>query len=243
MVRPFFVALVSLFAVAACSRTATPEGSLASDGGRNGEASHAVTKGGTCGPSSVVTTTACAPRTLPPSNATSDYGCKSDAECKQGRDGRCVKNDRGIYGATVAPSPLLAAPPPPPPKTVCVYDECVSNADCGSKARCACGEGTVRHRCIPLDACLTDAECGKDSLCACGSGAGANTCIFANCRSDKDCDGRTCGASASGTYCHTGDDECTTDKDCKKGNEYSICDYERSRGAWKCRVVPPIPPG
>lgn len=239
-ISPLFAALSVLALVAACGGS-EPRPATAVDT----STSKGATTAGTCPGSSMVTTTSCAPRTLPPSNATSDYGCKSDADCKEGRDGRCVSNTTGVYGSATpfVRSPLLAGPPPPPPKTVCTYDRCMANSECGAKARCACGDGTGRNSCVPLDACRIDGDCGKDSLCTCGTNGAANTCIFANCRTDADCDGRGCGQGHSGAYCHTSNDACKTDDDCKKGGDYAVCDYFRDGAAWKCRVIPPLPPG
>ena len=201
---------------------------------------------GTCAPSSVVTTTACEKRTIPASNASGRTGCKSDADCTYGRQGRCVKNP--VYspreGYVRREANLLAGPPPPPNETECVYDQCEANADCGSHARCSCGEGTNRHACIPLDTCKADGDCGIDGLCACGTDGGANTCTQANCRVDADCGaGGSCASGGSGTYCRTPRDTCRTTQDCESKDDYRVCEYDRSVRFWQCRVVPPVPPG
>ncbi len=202
---------------------------------------------GTCAPSSVVTTTACETRTIPASNASGRTGCKSDADCSYGHRGRCVKNPfyRSNDSGTIrGEARLLAGPPPPPNETECVYDQCDTNADCGARARCACGEGEHRNTCIPLDACRADGDCGIDGLCACGTGGGANTCTPANCRTDADCGaGGSCATGASGTYCRTERDSCRSNEQCESKDDYRICDYDRSARLWKCRVVPPVPPG
>lgn len=200
---------------------------------------------GTCKPSSVISTLSCAPRTLPPSNASSPSGCKSDAECKNGVQGRCVDNRgaRRYGGLPPAARNLLAEPPPPPPETVCTYDHCSSNAECGAKARCNCGAGDDRNACVPLDSCLRDAECGIDALCGCGASGGPNACRPGNCRSDADCGGQKCGPGQAGNFCHTPRDKCRTNEDCASGPQFSVCDYDGGAKAWACRVIPPRPPG
>lgn len=200
---------------------------------------------GTCKPSSVISTLSCAPRVHPPSNASSVNGCKSDAECKNGIDGRCVDNrDHRRYGALpVAARNLLAGPPPLPPDSVCVYDQCRTNAECGAKGRCKCGAGDARNGCMSLDACLRDADCGAESLCACGASGSPNGCMPGNCRSDADCAAQKCGPGQEGSFCHTPRDKCRTNDDCASGPQFSVCDYDQRTKAWACRVIPPRPPG
>lgn len=207
-------------------------------------AASASAPAGTCKPSSVISTPSCAPRVHPPSNASSANGCKSDAECKNGIDGRCVDNrDHRRYGALPpAARNLLAGPPPLPPDSVCVYDQCRTNADCGAKARCQCGAGDDRNGCMPLDACLRDADCGADGLCACGASGSPNGCMPGNCRADADCGGQKCGSGPTGSFCRTPRDKCRTNEDCK-GGPFAVCDYDRGTKAWACRVIPPRPPG
>lgn len=203
---------------------------------------------GACKPSSVITTASCAPRTRPPSNASSSSGCKSDAECKNGVQGRCVDNRSGVRRRAALPPAarnLFAEPPPPPPETVCTYDQCRSNADCGAKARCDCGVDQGRNACVPLDNCLRDAECGPDARCACGDppANGPNACIPGNCRTDADCGGLSCAQGNEGKFCRTPRDTCRTHEDCASPQQFRICDYHTSSKAWTCRVIVPRPPG
>lgn len=130
-----------------------------------------------------------------------------------------------------------------PPETVCTYDRCSSNAECGAGARCACGVGEGRNGCVPLDSCLRDAECGIDALCACGASGGPNACRPGNCRTDADCGGQKCDAGEAGSFCHTARDKCRTNEDCASPPQFRICDYDRGTKAWACRVIPPRPPG
>ncbi len=222
-----------LVAVAACHG-----GPDANHGGGDGH----PTPHGTCGASSVVTTTTCTKRTIPASNASSALGCKSDADCKDGRDGRCVKS--GIPEGRFVRSPLLAGPPAQPPPTICEYDQCTTNADCGQKVRCSCGEGQSRNQCVQLDACLGDADCGPYMLCLCGGGGSPNQCLAGNCRTDADCGGATCRSSETGRFCATAADGCKSHDDCRTSSaEYRECSFDRVAESWQCRSVPPRPAG
>lgn len=227
--------IVIVAAVAACHG-----GPDANHGGAGGHAPN-----GTCAASSVVTTTSCTKRAIPASNASSKRGCKSDADCKDGVDGRCVKNGDYVEGRLVR-SPLLAGPPAMPPPTICVYDQCSTNTECGPKARCWCGEGSGRNRCVQLDACLADADCGPHRLCECGAGGSPNQCMSGDCRSDADCggDAGSCLHGEAGRFCATAGDGCRTQEDCRgKSAEYETCDFDGSTASWQCRVVAPRPAG
>lgn len=233
-----FLALapIALLVVVACAREGSgPSGNTPTGGG----------KAGRCAPSSVVTTASCPARTFPASNKSSARGCKSDADCKNGLQGRCVDSGFREPGSAlpVARTNVLAEPPPLPAPTVCTYDQCKANSDCGKDARCACGAGDARNACIALDRCLADADCGADSLCNCGTDGQANHCLLGNCRTDADCPGHTCNAGPSGSFCTTDHDACATRTDCEAKDQYRVCDYERDAKKWACREVPPMPPG
>lgn len=206
------------------------------------------TKGaGLCKASSVAQGTTCPTRAIPPGTGSSPEGCKSDAECTQGRDGRCVR--AWGEGAEVdAPATdarranLFAGPPPPPPRSKCVYDECTKDKDCPNGSRCACGsgKGKDRNQCIRTDACLVDGDCGEGKLCHCGQNAAPNACQPGNCRSDADCgNGFTCE-----TYCHSAKDACRESSDCKAPEHMiPICMYLEQTRAWGCKSLVPRPPG
>ena len=179
---PSIIAFSWLVVVSACrgsqgagpeaqAPTATPTTSASASATTNGGGGTGTRKVGTCAPSSVSQQVACSARVVPPGNASSENGCKSDAECTYGRDGRCVKNQLGSYGLMLSPearrSNLLAGPRAAPPRTICVYDKCQSDKDCGSGMRCNCGSGTGedRNRCIPIDNCLSDKDCFAEALC------------------------------------------------------------------------------
>jgi hypothetical protein len=210
---------------------------------------------GTCTPSSVITTTRCPSRVVPASNASALYGCKSDAECTYGKQGRCIKNPEfggrpppneppysrpySSWTPTPAERQLLGGPPPPPRATVCVFDSCEANTDCGASARCACDALPERYACVALDQCLSDAQCGRDFFCSCGAHGQPNRCQPGDCRTDADCNGFTCESG----FCHTAKDTCKTQKDCEKQSGFFVCDRQPGQPAWQCREVPPRPPG
>ena len=193
-----------------------------------------------------MTTAACAHRSIPSSNASSKEGCKSDADCKDGIEGRCIESgyrEEGDGKMGLMRSNLLAEAPRPPAPTICSYDQCVANTDCGAKGRCACGAALERDTCVQLDGCLADKDCGVDMVCSCGESEGPNSCIGGNCRTDGDCHGGSCRSGPTGSYCATPNDTCKTQNDCASKTDYRVCDYERGSRAWACRVVPPQPPG
>jgi hypothetical protein len=100
-------------------------------------------------------------------------GCKSDAECKEAKNGRC--NARG--GGHEAPV------------NACEYDRCSSDADCGAHGVCVC-EGSGNY-CVNGD-CSTDADC-PGATCSpqygCRGGIGAYYCHTQDdtCTNNDDC--------------------------------------------------------
>ena len=106
--------------------------------------------------------------------------CKADADCKDGRNGRC------LVSAVAAPR--------------CTYDECLTDADCGEGKNCFCAPGDyVHNRCVEAN-CHTDADCNEDGACSasygdCGAlhdvqGYYCHTCED-ECTDDRDCWGET----------------------------------------------------
>ena len=136
--------------------------------------------------------------------------CTDDSSCTAGTSGRCECS----WGA--APNPF---------GTMCTYDDCASDNDCGSTV-CLCRE-------TPLPGIQPDPA--RRTICA-GSG---------NCKVDSDCDGGgycspspafQCGSDHwdyYGYYCHTGGDECINDSDCApQGNAF--CAYNPAVQHWAC---------
>jgi hypothetical protein len=109
----------------------------------------------------------------------------------------------------------------------CSYDECVIDTDCGAGKLCECGvslgtngsDGTPMrsgNRCMPGD-CRIDADCGANGFCS----PTLDT---------------TCGPydGLVGYYCHTPNDECTNDDQCKDGGGPGYCAREPTAGKWIC---------
>jgi hypothetical protein len=100
-------------------------------------------------------------------------------------------------------------------------DECVSDADCGAAAACACADATSegmygrRNLCVPAG-CHVDTDCGAAGFCSasfgdCGSFYG--TVLYA---------------------CHTSDDECGSDADCTNGSTPGYCEFNPEVSHWTC---------
>ncbi|MET0792423.1 MAG: hypothetical protein ABW061_12960 [Polyangiaceae bacterium] len=136
------------------------------------------------------------------------------------------------------------------------YVACHSHADCtaGKNGRCS-GNGHDGWQCT-YDGCFADSDCsnaasGEPQLCACGEGfrSDNNVCLAGNCRVDTDCgQGGYCSptlgdcgnyAKTVGYYCHTKDDECSDDSDCKAGTASGpgYCAFTPSVGHWRCSTA------
>ena len=115
-----------------------------------------------------------------------DGVCKSDADCTDGDNGRCIWPYSG--------------------DNICIYDECFEDADCGGANVCACrvkeafGVNVCYH-----GNCQLDADCGAGGYCSpsgivgptCTMGIGAGSvgyfCHTAQdeCTDDADCGGES----------------------------------------------------
>lgn len=67
-----------------------------------------------------------------------EVDCRSDEDCKAGRNGRCSG------GGHTVPH--------------CSYDACARDEDCGAQKACAC-DPSEGNACVPAN-CRTDADCG-----------------------------------------------------------------------------------
>lgn len=138
---------------------------------------------------------------------------------------------------------LFAEPPPPPARSICVYDACHADSDCGPASKCICGtgRGDHRNRCVPLDRCREDHDCGVGNVCLCGANGNSNYCVEGNCHEDADCDeGFTCDER----HCHSKKDTCRTNAECPPTSAGPrTCRWGRETRRFDCYVVPPIPPG
>lgn len=128
--------------------------------------------------------------------------CRVDADCTEGRNGRCLRlSNHGGQG------PSLEA-------TMCSYDACFHDADCGS----------------PRVACYCDTRSATDP----GTGHG---CASGDCATDADCGaGRYCRRGPNGRRCHSPSDVCVEETECGAG---LVC-TRRPDGVYDC--VPFMPP-
>ena len=125
-----------------------------------------------------VSSAAC-PQTRPPGSVPYPGFCKSDAECTDGKNGRCTPS-----GRRGGPS--------------CTYDQCFSDSDCKGTV-CECREGGASGPNVcKAGNCRTDADC-KGSYCSpslgsCGhfTGPVGYFCHGKDdeCVDDGDCDGK-----------------------------------------------------
>lgn len=159
-----------------------------------------------------------------------------------------VCTDQSVHRHTSVPCNLHTQLGPctrPDPMFGCQADsECVAfpGGICAQSSGCFC-----RYP------CTHDDDCGQGSACACavtwseghpnegGPIYSENACVPANCRSDADCGGTTCGVSIDGCrltdgfYCHTPEDECTGHAECAALNMgIDRCAYATDQGRWTC---------
>ena len=106
--------------------------------------------------------TACAAERPPGNSAGITYGtCKTDDECKDGSNGRCM-----TVGARVR-------------ENKCTYDACFHDADCKTGGPCECQ--TTGNVCLSGN-CRVDADCGPNGSCgrsnamSCGGGESSYYC-------------------------------------------------------------------
>lgn len=101
-------------------------------------------------------------------------GCKADAECKDGKNGRC--NERG-GGHEVS-------------RNDCEYDACFTDQDCPDMGTCTCAP--TGNYCLPGN-CRHDSDCGVGGACSptrgCWRGPEGYYCHKADdgCLDDADC--------------------------------------------------------
>lgn len=127
---------------------------------------------------------------------------------------------------------------------------CQTDSECDEFPGGVCAQSSG---CFCRYPCTHDDDCGADSACACavrwseghpnegGPIYSENACVPANCRSDADCGGATCGVSIDGCrltegfYCHTPEDECTSHTQCAALNMgLDRCAYKAAEGRWTC---------
>lgn len=191
-----FVALLPVLYACASSTTAPPN-----DGG----ADVAVIKAPTV---HRVLPEACpTDRPTAPPPTISGGTCKTDAECTQGTNGRCLS--------------LVLGPPS------CSYDRCAKDGDCGqSTGVCQCRAAAEGGANVCRQGnCRTDGDCGVTGKGFCSPSA---TGIDATCRTGIP-------SGSFGYFCHTPSDECSNDADCAKGvTGQGACIYDLNKVHWAC---------
>jgi hypothetical protein len=122
---------------------------------------------------------------------------------------------------------------------------CDASSDCPLPAVCRAYDDAGLARYCNADSCDTDTDCADAGVCLCGSAATStaiatpNVCLApGNCRVDADCTPvHDCSPSSTGCgtafsyYCHTSNDDCGNDSDCR--NE-QFCQYAPRAGKWTC---------
>ena len=108
--------------------------------------------------------------------------CTSDAECVEGRNGRCESDPSGT-------------------ELFCSYDECLVDEDCTAGSVCVCGGDQGRNDCVP-STCTVDDDCERGSRCVqdnfdCHTGGFHCMSPDADCIRDDDCPDEE-GAEAGG---------------------------------------------
>ncbi|MCA9550305.1 MAG: hypothetical protein KC933_09735 [Myxococcales bacterium] len=125
--------------------------------------------------------------------------CGSHDDCTDGRNGRCVDVNRGLY--------------------TCTYDACLQDSDCEHVCECEGGFGSDHNICLQTGNCNVDADCGAGGFCSpsygdCGdySGTVAYYCHTAQdeCVDDADCGGYPwyCGYDPVGGRWRCSDSHC-----------------------------------
>jgi hypothetical protein len=124
---------------------------------------------------------------------------------------------------------------------------CAFDSDCtdgGADGRCIVPSLTTPPRCS-YDECFADTDCADGGVCACRDEASgnANVCVPGNCHVDADCgDGGYCSPSPGGCwpyagtvgyYCHTPQDTCANDSDCRFSQLFCIFDTTVAQ-RWVC---------
>ena len=124
---------------------------------------------------------------------------------------------------------------------------CTSTIDCVGDAGAFTYYNVCLHGVCSFDQCLTDADCGSTGVCACSTdyyGGNSqyhpNVCVPGNCRVDADCGaGGYCSPSRGycgsfqGFYCHSPADSCVdATMDCR--NCGTACVYAPTVGSFVC---------
>jgi hypothetical protein len=139
----------------------------------------------------------------PPAYKPPGSACTTDADCTAGRNGRCEEN--------LGPS-------------VCSYDACIVDGDCGGSSVCVCRLSTNydANTCFHGN-CKVDAECGPGAYC---SPSGPD--VDSSCRTGLE-------PGSFGFFCHTAQDACVDDRDCPANLPWpQKCLFDPTARHWAC---------
>lgn len=117
---------------------------------------------------------------------------------------------------------------------------CKVDSDCTAGKNGRCMMSRVGLQCS-YDQCSQDSDCTGGAVCYCDPGG--NRCVAANCTTDSACNGLGCSPTfetscgpfngVQGYYCHTVNDTCLDDKDCKATGP-GYCAFDPKVGHWAC---------
>lgn len=146
--------------------------------------------------------------------------CLENADCTAGQNGLCLCAPDLVPPASgTGPGTLYG-------ETVCSYDECFVDSDCGPRVPCDCripGISGTPNVCLSASDCAIDSDCPLPGFCS-PSLVPAQT-------------------PDVGFFCHTEDDTCIDDVDCPppSGPIVSACRFDATSGIWRCFEEPSRP--
>lgn len=189
---------LALVGAVACGTSTTPQGNVDAGSPSVGAREPAVHR------SRSVACPTDRPPGAPPSTAGS---CAKDADCTQGKNGRCVA--------------ITAGPPS------CTYDACATDQDCGANA------GVCQCRAVSeggANACR-QGNCRVDGDCGGGKGFCSPSAVEVDvyCRAGIP-------AGSFGYFCHTAADECVSDSDCSDA-AMGACVFDVDKARFRCRAL------
>jgi hypothetical protein len=150
----------------------------------------------------------CSPTRAPGSPAPSGGTCRSDADCTQGKNGRCAPHGNGRLA----------------PQNQCTYDRCFSDKDCGDKGVCTCHPDG--NYCLPGN-CRVDADCGPHGFCS-------PSWPMCSLHGPYRPVGYYC--HTAGDEC-TNDDDCPKPSKKGYGPTPTKCTYSAPLGRWTCTTA------
>ncbi len=127
----------------------------------------------------------------------------------------------------------------------CSTDTDCAATDAGENGRCVVVP-SIGYSVCTWDDCFTDSDCGDAGVCACRDAVsgGANVCVPADCRVDSDCGPPgLCSPSLAGCvpyigvagyYCHRPGDACLDDADCRVPYR---CVFNATGARWTCALL------